>query len=182
MCVGGGFLGLARQAEELPGESRGVGDAPRRVDPLLPVGVNGARPGVNRARREALEAEVAGAARRRFGGVVLREARIPVHPERGAGAWSSAVGSRVGEEGVVLLIGPGSCCKGVGGPCNGGSCGGSVRGCEQATPGRGRPATVRGRPVGLWGGSSSHLARGTLLLARWGSSVLSLGSGDQGSN
>ncbi len=61
------------------------------------------------------------------------------------------------------------------------SCGG-VRCGLTATPGRDRPAMMRGRPrpvvAGLWG-KSSLMAWGALLLASGGSGVLCLGPGDQ---
>ncbi len=109
--------------------------------------------GVDRARGEALEAEAAGAAPHRFGCVILREARIPVHPGIGAVVGSCAGGSRICGEGAVLLVGAGAGSKGVCWPGNGGRRGGGcVRGCGLATPGHGKLATVRGRPVSLWGG------------------------------
>ncbi len=146
--MGAGVRGRARGAEDLPGESGGVGDAPQHVGPgaLSPIGVNGARPGVDRARRVALEAEAVGAAPRCFDGVVLLVALIPVHPSRGAGAGSGAGSGHVGGEGVVLLVRAGSGGKGVGWPCDGGSSSGGVRCGLTATPGRDIPAVMRGRP------------------------------------
>jgi hypothetical protein len=78
-----------------------------------------------------------------------------------------------GGEGVVLLVGAGSGGKGVSWPCYG-----SVRCGMTTTPGRDRPAVVRGRPVGVWG-KSGLMARGARLLAGGGSGVLCLGPGDQ---
>ncbi len=138
--------------------------------------MNGARPGVDRARREAMKAREASGRwlRRRavFCGVVLLEARIPAHPGRSAGAGS-------GREGGALVVRAGSGGQGVGQPCKGGHSSGSARGGGAATPGCGRPAAVRGSPVGLWRKSGGLLARGALRLARGGSGVLCLGPGDQ---
>ncbi len=103
-----GIWGQALLAEDLPHvlpwEPGGVGDAPLRVGPLPPgpVGVYGARPGVDRARGEALEAEAADAAQRRLASSSGR----PVYQctrERVQGAGSSACSS-IGGEGAVLLI------------------------------------------------------------------------------
>ncbi len=63
---GAGIWGRARRAEDLPGESGGVGNALLRWGLLPPVAVYWALPGVDRARREALEAQAAGAAPRCF--------------------------------------------------------------------------------------------------------------------